>query len=383
MTPLGTLVQPVSKAGPDPDSPAFIYIDLSSVNSELKQVVAPSNVAVADAPSRARQRVRAGDILVSTVRPNLNGVAVVPEHLGDAIASTGFSVLRAKAELLDSRYLFQFVRSPNFVSQLVRRATGASYPAVSEGIVREVEIPLPPLPEQRRIAATLDRADEPRAKRRHALELIHAIETALFESSFLGGQWSTVLLSDLLAEPLRNGISPSASGKHMGKVLTLSAITRGSFDASAVKESTFAALHDVRQTVRAGDFLICRGNGNKSMVGVGVLATETMPAVAFPDTIIAARLAECVVGAYLEAVWQRTEIRRQIESGARTTNGTYKVNQEVVNGIQVPLPPLDLQERFASAVTALSTVREKHHRHLVKLDEMFRALQAQLFGREP
>ena len=94
---LGELVQPISKWNPSSDAPDeyLSYIDIASVDQERKQVVGQQRVLGAEAPSRARQLVEQGDVLVSTVRPNLNAVAFVgSEHQG-ATASTGFSVLRA------------------------------------------------------------------------------------------------------------------------------------------------------------------------------------------------------------------------------------------------------------------------------------------------
>ena len=120
------------------------YIDLSSVDRESKAVLGATEVMAHEAPSRARQLVRRGDVLVSTVRPNLNGVAAVPPDLDGATASTGFTVLRPKPDRLDGRYLFHWVRTPYFIRDMTNKATGASYPAVSDKIVLGSRIPLPP-----------------------------------------------------------------------------------------------------------------------------------------------------------------------------------------------------------------------------------------------
>lgn len=161
----------------------FCYVDLSAVDNESKTIVAPTTVAGAAAPSRARQLVTAGDVLVSTVRPNLNAVAVVPADLDGATASTGFAVLRPGSRL-DGRYLFHWVQSPAFVSDMVRKATGASYPAVSDRIVKESAIPISPLAEQRRIAAVLDHTGALRAKRRQVLAHLDALIQSIFHDMF-------------------------------------------------------------------------------------------------------------------------------------------------------------------------------------------------------
>ncbi len=146
----------------------FDYIDLSAVDQELKAITNARTLTCGEAPSRARQLVKNGDVLVSTVRPNLNGVALVPDELSGATASTGFCVLRANQERLHARYLFQWVKSDSFVKSMVKQATGASYPAVSDKIIHESSIPLPSVTEQRRVAAIHDQADALLAKRREA-----------------------------------------------------------------------------------------------------------------------------------------------------------------------------------------------------------------------
>ena len=108
------------------------YIDLSSIDQNTKVIHPNEPIVAREAPSRARQLVQVGDILVSTVRPNLNGVATVDEGLDGATASTGFCVLRPNKRELDEAYLFHWVKTPEFVSDMVRKSTGASYPAVSD-----------------------------------------------------------------------------------------------------------------------------------------------------------------------------------------------------------------------------------------------------------
>ncbi|BBZ50350.1 restriction endonuclease subunit S [Mycobacterium heidelbergense] len=140
-----------------PDS-EFLYVDLGAVDSASKSITDAVRVRGSDAPSRARQLVQSGDVLVSTVRPNLNAVAAVDVSLDGATASTGFTVLRP-SHRVHSRYLYHWVRTPAFVAEMVRKSTGANYPAVSDRIVKESTLALPGLNEQRRIAAILDHCD--------------------------------------------------------------------------------------------------------------------------------------------------------------------------------------------------------------------------------
>jgi type I restriction enzyme, S subunit len=160
------------------------YIDLSSVDQDTKTIHLSPLIVAREAPSRARQLISAGDVLVSTVRPNLNGVAMVDNSLAGATASTGFCVLRSDSEKLNSRYLFHWVKSPDFISDMVRKATGASYPAVSDRIVLESQIPLPPIGTQKRIAAILDQAEALRSLRRQSIGQLDALARSVFLEMF-------------------------------------------------------------------------------------------------------------------------------------------------------------------------------------------------------
>ena len=128
----------------------FVYVDISSVDNKTKRIVDPKRLPVTEAPSRARQRLRAGDVLVSMTRPNLNAVATVPPELDGAIGSTGFHVLRAKVDV-DPRWLFNAVQSRNFIETMEKFVQGALYPAVRPKDIRGYELHVPPLEEQRRV----------------------------------------------------------------------------------------------------------------------------------------------------------------------------------------------------------------------------------------
>ena len=77
---IGEVTQRVEQAPPDGDTP-FLYVDISSIDNRTKQVIDPKFLPVANAPSRARQRLKTHDVLVSMTRPNLNAVAILPPEI--------------------------------------------------------------------------------------------------------------------------------------------------------------------------------------------------------------------------------------------------------------------------------------------------------------
>lgn len=131
------------------------YVDISSIDNQHNRIGEPKTMLLADAPSRARQIIKAGDVLFSTVRPYLRNIASVPDFLDDEIASTGFAVLRG-SPAVDPRFLFYKAISRDFVAALTGEQYGVSYPAVKEEQVLSQPFDCPPLPEQQRIVAKVE-----------------------------------------------------------------------------------------------------------------------------------------------------------------------------------------------------------------------------------
>jgi type I restriction enzyme S subunit len=164
----------------------FLYIDLSSVDKDKKAIDrdSVSSILPSEAPSRARQLVKSQDVLVATVRPNLNGVALITEEYEGATASTGYCVLKSDTKCLDSKYLYYWVQTSAFINEMMEKATGANYPAVSDKIIKKSQIPLAPIAEQKRIAAILDKADAIRRKRQQAIQLADDFLRSVFLDMF-------------------------------------------------------------------------------------------------------------------------------------------------------------------------------------------------------
>ena len=137
---------------------SIMYLDLTSIVAP-GTLSGPKKIAAAEAPSRARRRVVSGDILVSTVRPNLRGFARVHDACENLVASTGFAVLTPAAGVNGS-YVYQHVMTQQFAGYLEKATTGQAYPAVRPADVANYELSIPPLPEQRAIAAVLDSIDD-------------------------------------------------------------------------------------------------------------------------------------------------------------------------------------------------------------------------------
>lgn len=136
----------------------FFYLDISSV-SKGKIARPASKIRFKDAPSRARRILRKNDILISTVRPNLQAFAWFTGEDGDIIASTGFAVITVNREI-DAAFVYQSLFSSEITRQINALIAGTNYPTVNPAQLGALKISLPPLEEQRKIAATLNTCDQ-------------------------------------------------------------------------------------------------------------------------------------------------------------------------------------------------------------------------------
>jgi type I restriction enzyme S subunit len=330
-------------------------------------------------------------VLVAKITPCFeNGKvahAKIPRLLG--FGSTEFHVVHARPSHVDARYLFHYLRQHSIRRAGERSMTGsAGQKRVPTRFLSSLSLPLPTLVEQRRIAEVLDRADELRAKRRSAITHLDTLTHSIFLDMFGDAKrddrsWPTVCFRELLTMPLRNGVSPSHGASVQAIVLTLSAITGGAFDASAQKVGTFHDRAAQTQLVDQRDLLICRGNGNIRLVGKGRFPPVSMPDVIFPDTMIAARIdADLAEPAFLEHLWNSDSVRGQLQRLARTTNGTFKVNQTMLEGVSIVAPPLALQRDFANRRRTIEIIRARYLASFKVMDDLYASLQHRAFRGE-
>lgn len=130
----------------------FQYVDVSAVSNTSFKITGAVPVLGSEAPSRARKAIEADDVLFATVRPTLKRIALVPSELDGAIASTGYCVLRCDKTKAEPGFLYSFLITDHFNARMAGLERGASYPAVRDSDVTASWLPLPPLPEQKKIA---------------------------------------------------------------------------------------------------------------------------------------------------------------------------------------------------------------------------------------
>ena len=263
----------------DPDY-EFTYVGIGSVDA-AKGIIATETYRFEDAPSRARRIVRDGDTIVSTVRTYLRAIAAIRDPDENLIVSTGFAVVRPRT--LDSGYLSYALRAPFFVETIVSRSTGVSYPAINAPEVGNIGVTIPPLDEQKAIAALLDRetagTDALIERKRRQIELLQEKRSALISHAVTKGldshapmkdsgiewlgqipkHWEAKRLRFLVSEPLKYGANESAELDDPGlpRYIRITDVDEN----GRLREDTFKSLpEDVARPylLKEGDLLLAR-----------------------------------------------------------------------------------------------------------------------------
>ena len=356
----------------------FTYIDISSIDQTTKQITGADVLLAADAPGRARQLVKYNDVLVSTVRPNLNAVARIEKALDGATASTGFAVLRCNPDYLIPSYLYHWVRTPEFINEMIKQATGASYPAVTEKKVKSSRLPLPPLKEQERIAAILDAADQLRTKRQQTFEKVELLKEAIFFKTvnpYLKGP--LIPLKEFVEKVVVGHVGPTS--EHFSETgvpfLRTGNIGLGKIidkDLRHITESFHAKLK--KSALRSGDVLISR------------VISDEIRAAAVPADLDGANCANVIIvrpGHSLKSSFLLGMIRLPITQatllGRRVGSAQSVVNTKVLQNWQIPSPPFQVLEELDGQLSTLDSIADSHAASLKEHNALFDSLQQRAF----
>ena len=365
------------------------YIDIGSVSKDEKRITGVNQILSMEAPSRARQLVKTGDVLISTVRPNLNSVAEVPSDLNGATASTGFSILRPVENKLNPKYLFHWVRSPEFVRQMLARATGANYPAVSDKTVKESIIPLPPLEEQRRIAAILDKADAIRRKRKQTLELTETFLQSIFLDMFGDPvtnpkEWNEEALISIAN--IKSGVTKGRNfaGKETVYVpyMRVANVQDGYIDVSDVADIEVFEQDIEKYQLEAGDILLTEG-GDPDKLGRGAVWSGQVNPCIHQNHIFRVRIDRAkATPEFLSALIGGPRGKRYFLRSAKQTTGIATINITQLKSFSAILPPIELQNRFSEVVKKVGKSIENASSNANEIDNLFNSLVQKAFRGE-
>jgi type I restriction enzyme S subunit len=328
------------------------------------------------------KRCASGDIILG-IRASIGDKVVADREycLGRGVAG-----LRPRNGELDQRYLWHWLTSIR--ATLEGKAKGATFRQVNRNDVGELSLSLPSIDEQRRIAAILDQAEELRAKRRAAIALLDQLPQAIFLEMFgdlrtNSKGWRVPALADFATVQIGpfgsllhqhdyvEGGVPIVNPKHIqgGRIETATHETIS--EAKFKKLSTYKLEANDIVMGRRGEMGRCAvvsGNALPLLCGTGSLLIR-------PDSTQATSL-------YLQIMLSGETVKKRLEH-ASIGQTLPNLNSGIVERLEIPLPPLDIQRQFAARVEAIHRAKAAHQSALAELDALFAALQSRAFEPSP
>jgi len=309
----------------------FFYYDLSAVNKG--KVNHPcEKIKLENAPSRAKRLFKKNDILMSTVRPNLQGFAYVTFDSTDCVCSTGFAVIEGKNEF-DSMYLYQNLYSHVITNQVNKLIVGSNYPAINGKDVENLKIPFPDDEnERKKIASILYTWDKAIGLKEKLIEQKKEQKKGLMQK-LLTGEWRFPGFDDKWNKAL------------LGDVCT---ITTGNKDTQNKVEGGKYPFFVRSQTVERidtysfdGEAILTAGDG----VGVGKVFHYINGKFDFHQRVYKLSNFKGINGYFLYCYFSQNFMRQIRKYNAKTS--VDSVRMEMLTGMEVPLPPITEQNTIA------------------------------------
>ena len=328
------------------DGELIDYIDISSIDNEKKKLIGFQTMPFGESPSRARKVVKKGSILVSTVRPNLNAIAVLENDTPNiSVASTGFCILDCKDDV-DNRFVFNFCKSRKFIDDMVSKATGASYPAVSDKIIRSALVPNYTYEEQCNISKVLDSISDIIDKREAELFSLDELIKARFVEMF-GDCGNMVSMNDLcliITDGTHQPPKFQETGIPFILVSNLSNNTVTYNTEKYISDETYNELYK-RTPIEQGDLLL----STVGSYGHPAVVTENIKFLFQRHIAYLKPRRELVNSFYLHGALLAPDGQRQIEEKVKGI-AQKTLNLSDIRKIMIPLPKLEEQNAFADFV---------------------------------
>ncbi len=332
--------------------------------------------------SSATNRVPAGTVLLVT-RTSVGKVAIAGTEL---CFSQDITALLPDSARLDAGYLVHFLRTKE--DHFSRYARGATIKGITRQVVADLVVPLPPLEEQRRIAEILDQAETLRTQRRTALALLDSLTQSLFLDMF--GEpvanpkgWQLEKLGKLTSK-MGSGSTPSG-GDAAYKTEGISLIRSLNVHDGDFKYKNLAHIDEV-QAAKLSNVQVAEGDVLLNITGASVARVCRAPADVLParvnQHVMIVRPTAALNGVFLERMLLSDTMKRallQIGGAGATREAITKAQAEE---LLVPLPPLPLQQTFATRIASIEALKATHRRALAALDALFSSLQQRAFSGE-
>ena len=296
------------------------------------------------------------------------------------------SLINIDSERWDKEYLCKLILSRN--NYLLSQARGATIKGIKIDILAELIIPDVPLSEQRRIAATLDKVDNLISKRCQQLDKLDELVKARFVEMFGDPEsndkkWDLVTIGQVLAS-CEAGWSGNGTQRERKTgeiaVLKVSAVTKGFFIPEECK--VLDDQNNIKKYIfpQKGDLIFSRAN-TREMVGATAVIWKDYPELILPDKLWKLQFCSCAKTLYMKYILSSKTIREKFSTASTGTSGSmYNVSMEKFKAVSIPIPPVELQDQFATFVEQTEKARSSISCSLEKLETLKKALMQEYFG---
>jgi len=359
-------------------------VGLEDIEGGGRGGIAIKKMRPADAES-LKTRFYQGDILYGKLRPYLNKVGIASH---DGLCSTEIWAFVTES-FVDPYFVYAFLSSPIFVERVSGLTKGANLPRLDLAAFDAVEMPVPPLSEQRRIVSVLQTADGIASLQDDAQELIATLASDLFSrmTADASSRFPVVKLADL-AEEFRYGTSRSSSDTGAVTLRIPNVLgDRISFDDVIKVQESERAIGNLR--LKSGDMLFVRTNGNPEYIGRCAVfdqenadrALSPVASVIYASYLIRARVRQDLIRPWYSHAFLRSPLgRASVLRQARTAAGQYNINIEGLKSIKVPVPSLDVQDRVITRLEISRDIAEEHRSAVATYSELWKSLLASAFS---
>lgn len=360
------------------DSPTNIALRLLSID-DLR-----NNDLIRFTDDRNGVDVNPADILIAWDGANAGTIGYGKAGLiGSTIARLRFK----KPNQIYPPYIGKFLQSK--FSYLRKTATGATIPHVSRAALENIQIPLPPLDDQKRIAHLLGKVGGLIAQRKQHLQQLDDLLKSVFLEMFGDPVrnekgWEIEILSGCLADPPTNGLyKPNSSYGRGIKIVRIDSFYNGYVqNIENLKKLEVSDSEYKKYEIKVGDILVNRVNSMEYLGKLGVVPEIKEPMV-YESNIMRFRLAqEKICPSYLMFVWRFAFIRSQIVSRAKKAVNQASINQKDIGSLQIPIPPLILQNQFAAIVEKVEGLKDQYRQSFTDLESLYGALSQKAFRGE-
>ena len=320
-----------------------------------------------------QNHARPGDV-VFTQRGTIGQVAIIPQDARFSRYVISQSQMKLTPDLgkVEPRFLVHYFRSPEALRFLQNNTLATGVPHINLTILRRVAVPVPPLPEQRRIADILDKADAIRRKRREAITLTEELLRSTFLEMFGDSvtnpkQWPAKLISEVADVAGGLQVTSARAGNPLVlPYLRVANVYRDRLELGEIKEIRVTPSERERALLRTGDVLVVEGHGNAEELGRSAVWRGEIPNCTHQNHLIRVRGDSTVVRpAFLSAFLNSSAGRAQMLKLGKTTSGLNTISTNNVRNVRILVPPLGLQDRFDRVICRVRdlSARMQQHRH--------------------